>query len=235
MSIPLLVEFFQELPERDEGEEPSRKGTARFRKALEGFRHKTAVRYSEGTLQRLLESTDPLTRRATVLALGLLGTMESNRPLAGMLHDADAVVRQLAADSLWAIWFRGDSEQNNRQLQRLIRLHNPGRALAGLEELIHKAPDFAEAYNQRAIVFFRIGEYEKSIEDCQSVLRLNPFHFGAQSGMGQCYMKIHKPRQALKAFRQALRMHPGLDGVEHTIRALEDVLGEEGRMGKNEE
>ena len=78
-------------------------------------------------------------------------------------------------------------------------------------------------------MLFRLGEYQKSVADCAAVLRLNPCHFGAQSGMAQSYMKLKKPRAALRAFRNALRINPGLEGVEETIRALEDVLGEEGR------
>jgi hypothetical protein len=42
-------------------------------------------------------------------------------------------------------------------------------------------------------------------------------------------MKLRKPRAALKAFRNAFRINPNLEGIEDTIRTLEDVLGEEGR------
>jgi tetratricopeptide (TPR) repeat protein len=61
------------------------------------------------------------------------------------------------------------------------------------------------------------------------VLKLNPYHFGAAAGMGRCYMEIGKHRAALKAFRAALRINPGLEGIEETIRALENALGEEGK------
>lgn len=228
MGIPLLVEYFNELPQRGE-EDNARGSVARFKKSLEEFKEKVAARYVEGTLQRLLHSSDTMSRRATVLALGMLGSMTSNKPVAAMLRDSDPVVRQLASDAMWALWFRADKEEHNLELQKAIRLNNHARSLASLEALIQKAPRFAEAFNQRAIIYFRIGDYQKSIADCERVLKLNPLHFGALAGMGQCYMKLHKPRQALKAFRTAFRINPGLEGVEHTIRTLEDVLGEEGR------
>jgi tetratricopeptide (TPR) repeat protein len=79
------------------------------------------------------------------------------------------------------------------------------------------------------VVHYRLGQYQKSIADCERTLKLNPYHFGAQSGMAQCFMKLHKPRAALRAFRNAFRINPGLEGIEDTIRALEDVLGEEGK------
>jgi tetratricopeptide (TPR) repeat protein len=110
-----------------------------------------------------------------------------------------------------------------------MRIREPKEALPSFDALLKKAPSFAEAYNQRAILYFRMEDYPKSIADCETVLKLNPWHFGAQSGMAQCYLKQHKPKAALKAFRNALRLNPNLEGVEETIRTLEEVLGEEGK------
>jgi tetratricopeptide (TPR) repeat protein len=98
-----------------------------------------------------------------------------------------------------------------------------------LNDLIRTAPGFAEAYNQRAILHFRLEQYDRSVADCQAVLRLNPHHFGAQAGLGQCYLRLRRHRAALRAFRVALRINPHLDGIAETVRALENALGEEGR------
>lgn len=228
MGTALLLEYYNELPQRDEDDAPT-VGVARYRRALDGFKEKVTGRYNEGTLQRLARGGCSRTRRAAVLALGMAGSMASNRLLAESLHDEDTVVRQRAAEALWSVWLRADSEEHNNELQRLMRLKDARKALDGLDALIQKSPRFAEAYNQRAIVYFRLKDYHKSIADCEKVLRLNPHHFGAQAGMAQCYMKLRKPKPALRAFRNAHRINPGLQGIEETIRALEDVLGEEGR------
>ncbi len=228
MGASLLVEFYNELPEVRPNARSAAK--AKRQKALAKFEQHVRDRYTEGTLLRLLHSDDVRARRAATLALGLLGTMASNRDLATMLRHNDKQTRLLAVHALWSIWFRADSPENNQELQRLVSLSKSQDALAGLTALIKKAPRFAEAHNQRAIVYFRLEEYQKAIADCEKTLELNPYHFGAQSGMAQCYMKLRKPRQALKVFRNAYRLHPGLEGVEQTIRALEEALGEEGRM-----
>jgi tetratricopeptide (TPR) repeat protein len=224
--MALLIDYYRRLPERKDDEEPQT-WAVRMQEALESFKKEINGRYNEGTLQRI--SAAPLTeaRRAAVLALGLTGTMASNKPLAQRLHDDDAQVRQLAADALWALWFRADSEANNKELQRIMRLRDEAKALDAYAVLLKKSPKFAEAYNQRAILFFRMEEYQKSITDCEMVVKLNPQHFGAQAGMGQCYMKLEKPRGALKAFKAALRINPNMVGVENTVRTLEDVLGED--------
>lgn len=227
MGKALLVEFYEELPRHGNGDSGAAKATRL--KALNAFRQKVVGRYTEGTLQRLLASPDARSRRAAVLALELVGTMASNACLARTLRDEDAAVRDLAAGALWSLWFRADTPPHNRELQRILRNADPARARAGLDALIRKAPRFAEAYNQRAILSFRLEEYERSVEDCQAALKLNPFHFGALAGMAQCYMRLRKPRAALRAFRHAFRINPGLEEVGETIRALEDALGGEGR------
>jgi cytochrome c-type biogenesis protein CcmH/NrfG len=45
--------------------------------------------------------------------------------------------------------------------------------------------------------------------------------------MGQCYVRLKKPRAALRAFRSAYRINPNLDDVKEAISSLEEVLGEE--------
>src|SRR5262249_12320230 len=159
---------------------------------------------------------------AALLALGLLGTMESNTPVASRLHDDDADLARMAADALWSIWFRGDNPVHSEELHRLVRLRDRDKALSGLDQLIKRAPTFAEDFNQRAIALFRLKQFERSIADCERTLQLNSCHFGAQAGMGQCFLQLRKHKAALKAFRNALRINPHMDGIAETIRTLEN-------------
>ena len=225
VSHSLLVEYYGQIPEGRSEKKPK----ITRKEAIEVFKHRVAERYSEGTLMRLLENGDTCSRRAALLALGLMGTMDACPVIAGRLRDEEKEVAQTAADTLWTMWFRGDTSANNEELQRLARVRDREKALAGLDALILRAPRFAEAYNQRAIVHFRLKQFERSIADCEKVLELNPYHFGAQAGLGQSYLQTRKHRAALKAFRAALRINPYMDGVAETIRALENALGEEGR------
>ena len=45
--------------------------------------------------------------------------------------------------------------------------------------------------------------------------------------MGQCYLKLKKPRAALRAFRLAVQINPTFDHLRDTIRALEQALDKE--------
>ncbi|HEV3084934.1 MAG TPA: HEAT repeat domain-containing protein [Gemmataceae bacterium] len=228
MGTALLVEYFDEIPEPPSHDLSGWEG--RVRAALEKFRHKAAGRYNEGTLQRLLHSDDAQARRASVLALGMIGTMkQSNAALADMLHDEDPGVKQFATEALWSLWFRGDTRVHCQELRRLVELRERRKKRAGLDALIAAAPNFAEAHNQRAILHFQNEEWHKAAVDCERTLKLNPYHFGAAAGLARCHMELGKHRAALKAFRHALRINPALDDVEKAIRALETALGEEGK------
>ncbi|MCS6849877.1 MAG: tetratricopeptide repeat protein [Gemmataceae bacterium] len=226
MGLPLLVEWFNELPDAAITQSLLAPGEAA--KALARFHRRVSERYAEGTLQRLLHQTDARTREAAVLALSVSGSMKSNKLLIGRLGDANRRVRQLAQDALWAIWFRAAGPACAEELQRLRHLRDRRQALPELTALIRKAPRFAEAYNQRALMYFHLGQYPQAIADCERALKLNPFHFGAYSGMAQCYMKLNRPRAALRAFRAAYRLNPNLEGILETIRALEDAIGSDG-------
>jgi tetratricopeptide (TPR) repeat protein len=233
VAMALLLEYYAELPERISGE-PSHAWMHRYDAGLDKFKQRVEQRYTEGTLQRLLDTGHSQTRQAAVLALGICGTMASNRPLAGMLHDDDPGVRQLATEAMWSIWFRASSPQHNEELQRLVGLAaseetDPETLQTGFDALIQQAPEFAEAYNQRGILHFRRGDYVKAIKDCDRVLKLNPQHFGAAGGLAQCYMKQRKLRAALRAYRRSFRINPNLDGVRQAIQSLEKTLGEEGK------
>jgi tetratricopeptide (TPR) repeat protein len=153
--------------------------------------------------------------------------MTSNESLAAGLHDDDDEVRQLAVEALWQVWFRADGEDSARELRRLAHVTDRARLLAGLDELIARSPAFAEAYNQRAILFFQMHQPERAVADCEMVLALNPYHFGAQVGMARCLLQQGRRRAALRAFRRARRLHPGLEGVDEIIRNLEAALGED--------
>ncbi len=214
---PLLLEFFGDLTSQP-------KVTS---KVINRFIRVVKKRYNEGTLIRLLDHPSSQVREASLIALRFLGTMQSTPAILQCLRDSEESLLPLAEATLWSIWFRADSLEHGEELQRLAALIERKQyrsALIGLNRLIKKAPHFAEAYNQRAVLFWQRKQYERSIEDCKRALELNPFHFGAQAGLGQCYEGLLMPVEALQAFRKALKLHPHLPGVMEKVSTLEELL-----------
>ena len=54
------------------------------------------------------------------------------------------------------------------------------------------------------------------------MLKRNPGHFGALSGMGQIHVKLEQWDEALAWFRRALEVNPNMVGVEMNIRQIEE-------------
>ena len=90
--------------------------------------------------------------------------------------------------------------------------------------LIDHAPDFAEAYNARAVAFFIEGRYGEAIADIEMTLALNPRHFGALAGLGSIEEEIGHPENALKAFKAALALNPHSADLAEAVKRVEDQL-----------
>jgi tetratricopeptide (TPR) repeat protein len=231
VNAPFLVECYNKLPQPQHGDDPDLL-QAGMLEGMRDFRNAVQAKYTEGTLQRLLTSPQTQLRRAAALALGLLGSMQSNPMLAKALRDDDTLVRKFATDSLWEIWFRAGTHEQNLQLQHALQGPDLAATVAALDDLIREAPLFAEAYNQRAIAHYRRGDFNRSSVDCQMALKLNSFHFGAAAGLGQCYLRMNRLRAALRAFRQAMEINPSVENVRDTIRGLETALDETAADGE---
>lgn len=98
-------------------------------------------------------------------------------------------------------------------------------ALDLLDAALILDPDFAEGWNRRATVHFRMGDLGLAIDDIQKTLTLEPRHFQAIAGLGIIFRSLDRPEQALDAFHRALEIHPFLDGVADAITDLEKKQG----------
>ncbi|MCY7366548.1 MAG: tetratricopeptide repeat protein, partial [Chamaesiphon sp.] len=77
-----------------------------------------------------------------------------------------------------------------------------------LDDLVDALPDFAEAWNRRAVLRFMTKNYDRAIADCERVIELNPVHFGALHGLGLCHAALGNYSAAIRAFRSALEIQP---------------------------
>ena len=176
-----------------------------------------------------ITSPDLDPRRRAAAWLGELGASADAPVLIGALSDADEVVRVLAERSIWQVWSRSGDAEADALLQVGIEQMSRGDGPAAAEtftKAIQRRPDFAEAWNKRATVYFLMGEDEKSLRDCDEVMKRNPAHFGALAGYGQIYLRLDQPERALSYFRRALRINPNLRGVQQVIPQLEQLLTE---------
>ena len=191
------------------------------------FINQVNARYSCGTLERLVAMGDHITRRAAVLAISCTGDYASNAVLGRALVDRDRGVRSIAANGIRELWCRVGSRQQRQMLQIVVRLNESKRfqeAIHLADELIQESPWIAEAWCQRGMAHYHRGNYEAAIRDCHQSLEINPYHFTAAAGMGQCYLLQDNPVAALEAFRRALRLNPGMGEVRAQVVRLQRSL-----------
>ncbi|GET40435.1 tetratricopeptide repeat protein [Microseira wollei] len=127
------------------------------------------------------------------------------------LKNPDDTVRQEASSELWRLWFRQKGVlglELLQQSQAFLEVGELNKAETVLNQLIADMPDFAEAWNRRAILYYILSQYRKAIADCQRTIQIVPYHFGALHGMGLCHVALGEYRQAIQAFHKALQVQP---------------------------
>ncbi len=181
----------------------------------------------EQALSAIADTRDVETRRLGVLALGERGLMTDMPQLSQALRDVDPLVRAFAENTMWRVWSRSGDDAVDQLFAVGVEQMGARLGEAAVEtftEVIRRRPEFAEGWNKRATVYYLVGEYEKSLADCDEVMKRNPYHFGALSGYGMIYLKLDRPAKALDYLQQALRVNPNLESVQQTVEMLKSML-----------
>ena len=178
-----------------------------------------------------------LTAALSLLSItGLLGTgtgwTDQNDPrLNDLFEQLQTVGSQSAADEItdeiWAIWRQSSDADINRMMNAGISAMQNARFVEAkniFDEIVTKAPDFAEGWNKRATVYFFLRDFEKSASDIRQTLLLEPRHFGAIAGLGLIFLQLDYRESALETFKQALEIHPHLPGPRIQIERLKEYL-----------
>lgn len=185
--------------------------------------------YTIETLLRLAECGQRVSRRAAVMAIGLIADYRANHTLGRAMQDNDRAVRLLAENGIRNVWMRVGSEKQRQDLGIICRLIQAEQFLEAVEcatDMIRTSPYIAEAWNQRAVAYFNMGRFSESASDCHQTLEINPYHFGAAVGMAHCYLELNNAVAALESFRRALKLNPDLEGVRAQIEYLQRTLEE---------
>jgi len=131
---------------------------------------------------------------------------------------------------IWAIWLSSPSDTANLLMGR-AKVAAEGKdydlAIKLLNAVIEIRPDFVEAWNRRATVYFNKKDYGRAMADIQEVLTREPRHFGALSGLGIILQELGDDKRALDALRRAQAIHPHLERIPEMIKKLSDKI--EGR------
>jgi tetratricopeptide (TPR) repeat protein len=133
-------------------------------------------------------------------------------------------------NQIWAVWMVSGSDTCNLLMARVkaaVDAKDYDLAIKLLTAIVEIKPDYVEAWNQRATVYYLKDDYAHAIADLGEVLAREPRHFGALSGLGMMLQELGDDKDALKAYRDALKIDPHLEHVPDAVRELSQKV--EGR------
>ncbi len=133
-------------------------------------------------------------------------------------------------DRIWAVWTASGSDTCSLLMNRVkdaIDAKDYDLAIKLLDAIINIKPDYVEAWNRRATVYYLKQDNAHSIADIAEVLAREPRHFGALSGLGMMLQEIGDDKDALDAYRKALAIDPHLENIPDVVKTLSEKV--EGR------
>jgi tetratricopeptide (TPR) repeat protein len=128
---------------------------------------------------------------------------------------------------IWAIWLASSSDTANLLMGRAktaVDGKDYDLAIKLLNAVIEIKPDFVEAWNRRATVYYTQKDFGRALADIHEVLAREPRHFGALSGLGIILQELGDDKRALEVFRRALAIHPHLERVPDLVKKLTDQI-----------
>ena len=121
-------------------------------------------------------------------------------------------------EKLTTLLAEGSAAVNNNQLTEAINIFT---------KVIELDPNWAEAWNKRATVFYLVGQFQKSQDDIDKVLNLEKRHFGALAGQGLVNIQLKNFEKAIKSYQKALEIHPSMRSPEIMIKEIEALIKQE--------
>jgi tetratricopeptide (TPR) repeat protein len=131
---------------------------------------------------------------------------------------------------IWAMWVATDSDTTTLLMTRVkaaVDAKDLDLGIKLLTAIIDIKPDYIEAWNRRATIYYMKKDFDDSLSDIHEVLKREPRHFGALSGLGMIMQELGDDKHALEAFRRALAVHPHLEHIPDVVKQLTEKV--EGR------
>ena len=148
---------------------------------------------------------------------------ELDRLFSALLEADDFSQGSRITEEIWQRWRQVDNTVIGDLLASGIAAMNARDlrlARDSFNQLIEKAPEFAEGWNKRATVYYLMGEYNHSIRDIRQTLLLEPRHFGAMAGFAWILLYQGDFEMAERVLRRALSVNPFLVDVQRQLQTL---------------
>ena len=131
---------------------------------------------------------------------------------------------------IWSVWSKHPNDNKLTEKMEfgteLMQYGDYNYALRVFDNIIVTDPQWSEAWNKRATVYFLMNEFTNSLDDIDKVLSIEPRHFGALSGQARIFIKLQKYEKAIKSIERALEFYPSFRSRK-LIPEIEKLIKEE--------
>lgn len=159
-------------------------------------------------------------------------------PAAGMALDRDGMLAELyahlakarsaeeaapVAKTIETLWLRSGSDTIGLLMRRALKAHAEQKtelALQLLDAVVELAPDYAEGWSRRAVLYYSQDDIEHAAGDLRRALALDPNHYKALEGLAAILRESGQKKSALGAYRQLLLIYPFLPGAQEAADEL---------------
>lgn len=149
--------------------------------------------------------------------------VESEADLLAQLKKAESAEAAKPIEEKLALMYRASGSASVDLLMtraRSLVVSDRKAARKLINSVTNIAPRYAEGWRTRAALESAMGEDAAAMVSLQKTVQLNPRHFMAMVELGDLLQEYGDKAQALKLYRQAVALHPQMEGAEMRIREL---------------
>ena len=129
---------------------------------------------------------------------------------------------------IWKIWSthpkRNELTLMLSEGSTLVKNDKLNEAVNIFTKVIELDPNWAEAWNKRATVLYLLGEFQKSQNDIDNVLKLEERHFGALAGQGLVNIQLKNYDKAIMSYEKAQKIYPTMKSPKIMIKEIKELI-----------
>ena len=129
---------------------------------------------------------------------------------------------------IWKLWSTHPyNEKLTKMLNEGSNLVNKQKfeeAIVIFSKVIDLDPEWAEAWNKRATVYYMVGEFQKSQDDINKVLELEDRHFGALAGQGLVNIQLENYEKAIMSYEKVQQIYPSMKSPTIMIKRIKELI-----------
>jgi len=138
------------------------------------------------------------------------------------IENQESIISQI-----WTSWTKIDDLYTQKIMDSLpiyFAKQKYTEAIEVLNNIILQFPEYSEAYNKRATVYFILGDFNSSMEDIKSTLNLEPRHFGALDGMARILFYFEEYQDCIEIYKKMQLIMPFDKNLDYKIDRVKEAM-----------